>query len=118
MSATIIHAAILAAADHIEANPNLLRFSEVDVPTHAQRQACVLGWLHYFSGIQGARNSIGIYVIEARNIFPGFADDGEFYRLMAATPYIDWRDDAADCARALRKIAEWFNLGNLPCASR
>ena len=86
---------ILKAADFIDAHPKQFDFGTVEVPHTCDSPGCALGWIHFFSKIEGVYCKNGESVIEAEYLFGDGVWDQTFYNRMTelvGTPR--WRDDA------------------------
>lgn len=104
-----IRSAILAAADHIEANPGEFDFRSVDQPGCGS-PGCALGWIGFFAKqdpqagecyVRTVANSIGL---------PSPEDSMIFYNRMNALPRsTGWTRYAALCASTLRAYANAYH---------
>ena len=100
-----MHAALCAAADHIERDPSDYCFDKIDIPK-CGTPGCALGWIHTFSGIAG----IGprMTTVDAGPLF-GIEDEEFYHRLDHLVESAKWRDDAKLCATALRMYADQYH---------
>lgn len=106
--------ALLAAADHIDRNPDRFFFYENLIPEHLDDVGCALGWVGYFAGAKAeplyGHNSIAVCEISGRTRsvaqWLGFDHDDEFYQMMDSQISPNWADQHRACARGLRKIAD------------
>ena len=118
-----IYNAILAAADHIERNPEEFSFGSIIIPKEpCGSPGCALGWIGHFA--DAARpHSRSISCVAANDIYDekmrrllrlenpllGITH-GEFYaRMDALAGSYDWRREAPTCARALRLYAKKYH---------
>lgn len=101
------YTAIMLAADHIEANPNLFDFEAVEIPD-CGTPGCALGWIAHFAGITTD-------ICDTSADFLGVADghkwrsEGAFYRRMRALASHNWINDSALCVKGLRLYAEKYH---------
>lgn len=106
--------AILLVAAHIESSPEEYDFDSVIVPRtpHCGSPACVLGWLHAFSGVR-QRDPEHANFIDAPTLFG--ISDSIFYERMDDLQHEDpitagdWRDSAQGCAHVLRLYADHYH---------
>lgn len=108
-----IREAILAAADHIERNPNSFWFMEPHVPETPRKKGCALGWIGYFfKGPWSSHREVSIDLL-------GMQPD-EFYRRLVAADLgceprqvalnnqNQWMDDHEICVRSLRRFVDKY----------
>lgn len=109
-----IYDAIMRAADHIEARPQLFNFRRIAVPGDCNTPGCALGWINFFSRTDAGwlvRLEFDLYDENGR---PGISaavlglDAGDFYERMHQFG-IGWSADATACARALRLYADKYH---------
>jgi hypothetical protein len=102
-----IRNAILAAADHIEANPGEFNFNASHAPKSRDcgTPGCALGWIGTFAGLAGACNQT---VAEKLGLCGGGGWTLEFYSKLNELAR-GWTSHAALCARALRLYADKYH---------
>lgn len=107
-----IRDAILAAADHIEANPKQFSFMSIEQPSrpHCGTPGCALGWIGAFGGyrsmiFQGHRASLPALGL------PESSDGAHMFyaRMDSLKGRLSWQSDAADCAVTLRRYADKYH---------
>lgn len=96
-----IREAILAAADHIERNPDDFDFDSVSVPTRCGSPGCAIGWVAHF-----ARCDWGD-VAELMGLRRG--DDTLLYTRLSILAGATWYQHAAVCAKGLRAYADKYH---------
>jgi hypothetical protein len=92
--------AILKAADHIERNPHLFRFSRTEIPD-CGTPGCALGWIGFFMGIE-----VGACILSTQ---PAIASDRDFYDRMTALTDPFWIVSSETCAKGLRLYANKYH---------
>jgi hypothetical protein len=113
--------AILKAADHIQAHPQLFDFEKTRVPCDGRTPGCALGWIGYFAGRTQARirlmlgfsflhRGIAIVTLDGGSSDPVIALTArEFYERMDNLAVGNWRVDASVCADTLRRYAARYH---------
>lgn len=105
-----IYNPIMKAADHIEANPALFDFQSTEIP-RCGTPGCALGWIGHFMGRPAelskdeyfSYSAVAIYTLK---LGPWIVADRNFYKLLDdLTNRSRWRDNAIECAKALRLFA-------------
>lgn len=122
-----IRQAILAAADHIEANPKLFKFSETNIPQECRTPGCALGWIGHFAGVQPVRdfptyNGISLVADITESVFKPLLGIRaiDFYDGMdtaSGVSHSNWRWSAPECARVMRLWADAHYPVGAPKAS-
>jgi hypothetical protein len=99
-----IRDAILAAADHIEANPGDYNFNEWAVPKPGCK-ACMLGWIGKFLGMEdGTCNN------DVKRAIAGSRQWDDFYwEVHKASGGWAYQDSGAGAAKALRAYADAYH---------
>lgn len=99
---TEMREAFLKAADYIEGHPDAYFYSTYQVPEapNCGSRACVLGWLHVFSGVPGQMSSQGRAALSRHGILDasamlGIAENNFYDRMNALMSNSDWRDEAS-----------------------
>jgi len=107
---TSLRDGVLKAADHIEAHPEQFHFGSHEVPRNLNSRACVLGWIHFFSGIKGPiSDDGGRELIDAGLLDCEMTSDSDFYdRITGLVQCSDWWFDRALCVQALRLYAKEY----------
>jgi len=103
-----IREAILEAADSIEQYPELFYFGSIANPDFdCGTPGCALGWIAFHCGIT---KGIAIDRFSEVTTLLGFGpdNDDQFYDRMTDI-HCNWRNDAPDCASALRKYADKYH---------
>lgn len=101
--------AILAAAAHIELHPETYEFWNNDVPRACEDNACALGWIGYFLGLEPRTSA----QYEVANLRLGI-DPAKFYSTMDGLLSLDllsepgWRRSPSLCAKGLRLYAQKY----------
>jgi hypothetical protein len=107
-----IYEAIMKAADQIEEDPSSFRFSATGIPHACGTPGCALGWIGFYAGM---RRQALKYV--------SFEDVARMLDLCSTVFYTRmddltsgflrnrywWRNEAATCAKSLRKYAEKYH---------
>ena len=101
-----IREAILKAADSIEQNPTLFRFSSVDIPGECGSPGCALGWIaHHVGWVENGRRFLdGIASVMGEDSPEAFytkMDDLEEGGWWGTSAYI--------CAASLRLYADKYH---------
>lgn len=123
-----LYQAILLAADHIERNPGEFNFNTCDLPDGpgCGTPGCALGWIGVFGGAKERGNGLycGIALVAFTDYSGGFESIGTHNPLMKITQseFYDrmdalvgsWKENAADCARALRLYANKYHAPKVP----
>lgn len=100
---------ILAAADQIEAHPEVFDFETTGIPHACGSPGCALGWIGFFYGARRCTESDGYSGVGAvARIVLGLPSGGKFYDRMSDLQLGDasWTESADECARCLRLYAE------------
>ena len=120
MTRTTPREAILKAADHIEAHPELFKFSETEIPHVCGTPGCALGWIGYFglrlkdgynSFNDAAQNFLSLPAekqARAINEYRESACAYAFYNRMEEFSNY-WMHSAKECAYALRLYADKYH---------
>ena len=106
----MIRQAILKAADSIEKNPNLFSFGSVVLPSlkSCGTPGCALGWIGHYLGIAEG-DEFFQRIADRLNVKWCFHSDNEFYPRMTELAGSCWRDNASNCAKALRLYADKYH---------
>ncbi len=96
-----IRAAILEAADHIEANPALFKFFSTNVP-ECGTPGCAIGWIGHFFDAQQIGENVGVFSETILAI-----DETDFYIRMRDLQ-LGWMYGAEICAKTLRHYADKY----------
>ena len=94
-----IYTAVMKAADHIERNPHLFKFTESCVPD-CGTPGCALGWISHFLGERPGQ----LFRAEVALGFEHILGETEFYSRMDHL-LVEWAWNAPSCVRALRLYA-------------
>lgn len=99
-----IRQAILSAADSIEQNPDLYRFTTwATANPDCGIPGCALGWISYHLGMAGEIPTSGVYAaLGIGSGFPALL----FTHLRDAVGHGEWKTSAPECAKALRQYAD------------
>lgn len=107
-----IRQAILKAADHIEKNPYLFRYSEISVPDDCGTPGCALGWIgcfmggNYYEDDRGQKICFPSVSAVARKDL-GLLAPAFYERMINLAP--GWTCSAEECARGLRLYADKYH---------
>jgi hypothetical protein len=117
-----IRNAILAAADHIESNPNEFDFKRCYIPSskHCGTPGCALGWIGTFLAVQTLAETRvrlgctpafhGIGIVSSALMNSPSAADSIFYARMDGLPIgSSWNKSSDNCAAALRLYADKYH---------
>lgn len=100
---------ILKTAAFLETFPGQYDFMGSTIPHACGSTGCVLGWMHFYSGIEGRGREIGLNLINPRRLVG--MSDGTFYshltRLQEPLER-DWHTNADVAAKCLRRFADEF----------
>ena len=105
-----IYEAIMKAADHIEANPNLFDFGNVTTPYDDNGSACAIGRILQYRGF-GHRMYVGLLV----PAFLGITEQEFFDRIGAINEQLGglgpntWKVLPCECAASLRLYADKYH---------
>jgi len=108
-----IRTAILKAADSIEQNPHLFDFDSILVPDCGS-SGCLIGWIAAHSGLEyqpfvGSQGLGKYWILGGAKIFDLIGvKEYELYDRMNLLG-ANWRDDALECAKALRLYADKYH---------
>lgn len=105
------YTAIMKAASHIEQYPNEFNYDWVKVPSsvHCGSPGCALGWIALFSGIDF--EAAKAYSLDDKARLLGMDDYWDAFEGDMFTVYggRGWRDNAVECAKALRLYAAKYH---------
>ena len=101
-----IRTAILRAADSIEMNPDLFKWSTVHLPNvDCGTPGCALGWIAVHRGEEVQMQMGSSWIPDT----PVGIDDGKFYCRMSEISNYEWKRSALVCAQTLRLYADKFH---------
>lgn len=112
-----IRGAILKAADHIGANPDLFRYFNIRVPGNCGTPGCALGWIGFFGNAVPAGEDWRSISYVARDLSEHSAckapplmsiSSTEFYCRMALLQP-GWTQNPEKCASGLRLYADKYH---------
>ena len=110
-----IRQAILKAAASIEKNPDRFSFMSTDIPD-CGTPGCVLGWVGFHLKVPTDQDEDRYHLVVAKALgftcddtCPILHEDTPFYDRMDSIGRINWRRDAGDCAKTLRKYADKYH---------
>lgn len=102
--------AMLLAAESIEREPALFKFTSVEVPS-CGTPGCAVGWMaFYLREMEGEPGELRCVSWDRVSERMGMANEGAFYdRMNEATKSLgEWHTDASVCAAGLRRLAEEY----------
>ncbi len=117
-----IRAAVLEAADRIEAEPDRFDFGSISIPgMTCGTPGCALGWVGAYMGLQATESLSAVSSLSAVCVALG-ADGGAltFYNRMDEMQCrfgpndSHWSDNARVCAAMMRKYADQYHPAEKP----
>lgn len=109
--------AIMAAADHIERNPDEFNVMSIETPSAPScgTPGCALGWISFFCGVKPEGRGTGYYIHILGRL--GIERDVTFYNRMdgitednpSVVCFGKWSRSGEACAAALRTYAEKYH---------